>query len=570
MDSKFDAVIVGQGLAGTALAWSLRWQGARVLLVDRDQGITSSRVSAGLITPVTGQKMARSWRFPELWPYALRYYERVEAETGLRVFRGTSMVRLFTSTVERQQFDRCFLPEESRSDIQFLQSPVDPDSFDAPCAGFSMRDGGQLDVVTYLNVSREHFKRDGCFQICDLQFPWDVQFAAGGVRIPSLNVVADRIVLCQGFGGIGNHWFRDVEFKPSKGEILTLRVPGLREDRVIHRGIWLAPQGNELFRAGATYDWINLDAQPTAAGRDEIVARLKLFLRRPFEVVAHSAAVRPIHKNQYPVMGFHPLIPQLGFFNGLGSKGTLQAPFFSRQLASAMTGGERIDPEVDVSLKTDWTDPQARRIGHAAFHVKRSAAPLTTQAQEAVRSVVSPGEIVIDATTGNGYDTQFLAELVGPSGTIYAFDIQPIALQKTRSRLECSGILNVNLIQRCHSQMAEVVPREHHGLIAAVMFNLGYLPGADKQMTTTATTTSRAITWAITNLRRGGVVTIVAYTGHPGGADEADSVESLLRNLEEDCFEVRSVESQPGRTAGPRMFLVRRLDPGVLKPIVKD
>ncbi len=103
----------------------------------------------------------------------------------------------------------------------------------------------------------------------------------------------------------------------------------LRELKAVsHRNL-----GNELFRVGSTYEWQQLDNRPTSQGRDEITAKLREFLRLPFEVIEHQAAVRPIHRNQYPVFGLHPQHDQLGYFNGLGSKGTLHAPYFASQLA---------------------------------------------------------------------------------------------------------------------------------------------------------------------------------------------------------------------------------------------
>ena len=108
-----------------------------------------------------------------------------------------------------------------------------------------------------------------------------------------------------------------------------------------------------MFRVGSTYEWQQLDNVPTAAGRDEILARLREFLRLPFEVVDHQAAVRPIHLNQYPVVGLHPDHEQLGYFNGLGSKGTLHAPYFASHFVRVLSGEAALDPEVDLNRKTD-------------------------------------------------------------------------------------------------------------------------------------------------------------------------------------------------------------------------
>ncbi len=156
---------------------------------------------------------------------------------------------------------------------------------------------------------------------------------------------------------------------------------------------------------------------------------------------------------------------------------------------------------------------------------------LTEQAHTAVRSVVRPGDIVIDATTGNGHDTLFLAECVGPRGLVYGFDLQLDALKKTLPKLEAAGIEHVRLIQGDHAEMAQLVRPEHRGGIAAVMFNLGYLPGGDKSITTQPLVTLLALRAAWKLLKPGGILTVMAYTGHPGGWEEASTVRREFSRL---------------------------------------
>lgn len=146
------------------------------------------------------------------------------------------------------------------------------------------------------------------------------------------------------------------------------------------------------------------------------------------------------------------------------------------------------------------------------------------------------GDIVIDATAGGGVDTLALAELVGPSGTVYAFDVQQEALDRTAERLaplSASGRQPaVRLLLENHARMAEAVGREAAGKVAAVMFNLGYLPaGGDQAIITEPATTVAALHASMELLRPGGIVTCVLYPGHPGGAEEAEAVELWAAGL---------------------------------------
>ena len=351
--TSFDYIIAGQGLAGTALAWSLMWSGSRVLVIDRNSPVTSSKIAAGLITPITGQRLAKTWRFDELWPAAVAFYRHVEQDVGTSLFRQSPMVRLFSNDSEVDFFARRIAVTEFRELVRQPEPLLAPSWFVSDHGSFEMPSAGQLDVPKYLAVSREHFTREGCYLTTDLDVGSDLVFDNLGVNLPRLGVRAERLIFCQGIDATSNPWFRAVRLKPAKGEILTVRIPGLGENRVVHRGVWLAPLGGELFRVCSTYEWQQLDNVPTAAGRDDILSRLREFLLLPFEVVEHQAAVRPIHLNQYPVLGLHPDHEQLGYFNGLGSKGTLHAPFFASHFVRVLSGEATLDPEVDLNRKTD-------------------------------------------------------------------------------------------------------------------------------------------------------------------------------------------------------------------------
>lgn len=152
-----------------------------------------------------------------------------------------------------------------------------------------------------------------------------------------------------------------------------------------------------------------------------------------------------------------------------------------------------------------------------------------------MKNVVPEGASVLDATCGNGRDTAFLADLVGPAGHVWAFDIQPQAIEKTRESLKNLGLEErVSLIQACHSKIGDYVPDQ----VFAAMFNLGYLPGGDHSLKTGASTTLMALSAMQNLLARGGVMSIVAYPGHPGGEDEYEAVKHYLSSWPQQDFEV--------------------------------
>ncbi|MFD2257463.1 class I SAM-dependent methyltransferase [Luteolibacter algae] len=143
-----------------------------------------------------------------------------------------------------------------------------------------------------------------------------------------------------------------------------------------------------------------------------------------------------------------------------------------------------------------------------------------------LKSQLNEDDVVIDATAGNGHDTLFLAQAVGPRGRVIAVDIQEQAIRSTESRLQDAGFINnVDLYVMSHSRLSELVTASS---VACIMFNLGYLPGADHHLITTEAETLKALSSSLVLLKPGGILTVVCYPGHPGGETEALSVKTFL------------------------------------------
>ena len=340
-----DTLIIGGGLAGTTLAWSLMHRGQRVAIVDRGTKRSSSIIAAGLMTPITGKRLALSWRWTELRPFAESFYRTIEIATQTAFFHERGMVRLFRNERECAVFANR-VDAEFRGLVQQPEPLVNSQEFANALGGFAMPTAAQLDVKTYLDCSRRAFREAGMLHEVDIDLATDIAPSADRVTCHPLNLEARTAIFCLGYHPEPNPWFPSLQFNSAKGEILTLRIPDLRETRILNRGVWLAPLDREMFRAGSTYEREQLDGEPTERGRNEIESRLREFLRLPFEVIDHAAAVRPIIRESRGVLGFHTEHPRIGIFNGLGSKGSLLAPFFAAQLADVLCGTGQIDTDV--------------------------------------------------------------------------------------------------------------------------------------------------------------------------------------------------------------------------------
>ncbi|MBM3863269.1 MAG: methyltransferase domain-containing protein [Verrucomicrobia bacterium] len=184
----------------------------------------------------------------------------------------------------------------------------------------------------------------------------------------------------------------------------------------------------------------------------------------------------------------------------------------------------------------------------------------TELAHRIVREVLCEGAHAVDATAGNGHDTCVLAEAVGASGRVTAFDVQQAAIDATRHRLASAGLLDrVDLVCDSHLHIARRVAA---GNVSAVMFNLGYLPGGDHSLITRAADTDAAIVAACGLLCRGGVITVVCYPGHPGGGEEAASVAERMRVLTGDGWRIGSQTPVGTRRPSPVLWFAKRADAG--------
>ncbi len=358
-----DVAILGQGLAGTTLAWECCQRGLSVCVIDPGHAGTASRVAAGLITPFTGKRCLPSWRYSLFWQCAVQFYRSIERKTSTRFFHELTHDRVFVSAQERDRWldrtsgqPRAESPCTPQAELDAL-SPHTRTYRDCRWGGLALTGGGRLDVARFLRVSRQQWQATGAYRQAVVS-EQDIVLEAEAVRLPRLGLTAQRLILCRGAEERLHPWFPQVRFLPAQGEILSLAVD-FALDRVVHQGVWLVTTGAGRLLVGSTYEWNRLDGCPSRAGSEEL--RLKLAEGGPFayRVVGHCAAVRPALHDQKPVLGWHPRYPRLGLLNGLGSKGALQAPWLAQHFVDHITTGIPLDTELDLQHKYPATPPES-------------------------------------------------------------------------------------------------------------------------------------------------------------------------------------------------------------------
>ena len=183
---------------------------------------------------------------------------------------------------------------------------------------------------------------------------------------------------------------------------------------------------------------------------------------------------------------------------------------------------------------------------------------LTELAHQKLAALIRAGDKVVDASAGNGHDTLFLAEKVTASGKVYAFDIQAQAISATSALLRSKNIDWVELIHADHADLAKLIPQSCH--LRAAVFNLGYLPRADKSVTTRASSTLAALKASLALLAHPAMISIMVYRAHPGGEDEYREISAWAESLACDRFAIKSYSVPNTRNPAPVLVTIHTLN----------
>ena len=177
-------------------------------------------------------------------------------------------------------------------------------------------------------------------------------------------------------------------------------------------------------------------------------------------------------------------------------------------------------------------------------------------AKEIIEQAMYEGACAIDATMGNGYDTLWLCDLAGENGKVYAFDVQPEAVERTAARIDSAGYSKrADLFCLGHERMKEVVREQ----VDAIVFNLGWLPGAEHGVTTQTSTTLQAVEAALALLKEEAVMTVCVYPGHEEGERELQALLEWAGKLDPKYFDVihKCYLNQPNHP--PQLLAVRKM-----------
>lgn len=347
MSNKYDVIIIGQGLAGTTLAHIFLGQGQTVLVVDNDAVVTSSKIAAGVWNPVVFRRYTSSFLAQPLLSFNAAFYPELEALLGVKFYHPSPYYKVFTSEGDVQHWkNKLINPEVNHFLPPEIFTGLDNEVFNAPYNAASVLDCGFVDVKKYITASADYFLVRNSFLKEEVTYD-AIELGNNGIKYKGFT--ANKLIFCEGVNGINNPWFDKLRFLPAKGELLTIRanITGIH-NAIINKGIFIVPLGNDLWKVGATFRWGTMDNETTEEALQELETKLKQLLNIPYEIIQHQAAIRPATDDRRPFVGLHPQYPQLGIFNGLGSRGVMLAPYFAHQLVQNILHNKPLHNEVDV------------------------------------------------------------------------------------------------------------------------------------------------------------------------------------------------------------------------------
>jgi glycine/D-amino acid oxidase-like deaminating enzyme len=349
MAEQTEVLIVGQGICGTFLSLELERAGISHLVIDERRPFSASRAAAGLMNPVTGRRIVTTWMIDALLPFAVEAYGRLEGVLGHSFLQAATVTDFFPTAQMRLAFLK-----RLEEDGAYLRLPEDDHAWDGVFyseLGYGVIDPCWLvDVPELLDAARARMVASGRL----LEERFEVGELAVGEKARWRDIEAERVIFCDGVESFSNPYFSRLPFAPNKGEVLIVEIDGLAEaaqaggGSVFKKGLSIVPWREGLYWVGSSYEWSFEHGEPTKGFRLRTEAALREWLKLPFRTVSHLASVRPATLERRPFVGFHPLYPQVGILNGMGTKGCSLAPYFARQLVRLMVAGEGILPEADV------------------------------------------------------------------------------------------------------------------------------------------------------------------------------------------------------------------------------
>ena len=338
-------IIAGNGIAGCTLAMTLDQRNIPFILVGKKNDFSSSRVAAGISNPVVFRRLNPSWMVDTLMRSSFDFYENLNLNVDQPIVRPITINKLIRSNEEVDFWKKRINDPKISSyvDLSF-EKEFDLNYFHDYRAigiskGFRLRTNAFMDSVTKFLQESDRFL-DEELNSTDLKYVDD--------HIAWREYKAKMVIFCEGHEVTKNPHFKHLPMQPALGDVIEIEIEDIQFSNIVHDKVSICPLDKNTYWVGSTFDWKNRDEKGTKEGREFLDESVKKILKVPFNVIRHYAGVRPAISDRRPVLGLHSRTKHIGIFNGLGTKGSMLAPYFAKHLVDHLFEGKKLMEEVDL------------------------------------------------------------------------------------------------------------------------------------------------------------------------------------------------------------------------------
>ncbi len=343
-----DYILVGCGVAGTNLAIHLEEAGKKIIIIDDNQKTCSSIVAAGVLNPITGKRLVKSWQSENALPYAKEFYLNLEKTLKSKFFYENKILQVCKSKEEEELWN---FRREDESYSFFLKGRLKANSLECikdTFGSFYIEGVARIETEIFCAKSKEYFKENNLYKEDNFDYS---QLKTEGDFVEYKGIKARAIIFCEGYKAIENPFFNWLPFAPAKGEILVFKTDAKLPKEIIHKEKWLMKIDEETFRCGSTWDRENFNQEVREEAVEELTKALKNILQNTtkLELCDKSAGVRPCTKTTRPFLGTHPKNSKLYIFNGFGSKGYALSPYFASEFTKYLETNYQFESQANIS-----------------------------------------------------------------------------------------------------------------------------------------------------------------------------------------------------------------------------
>lgn len=342
---NIDFIIIGQGLTGSILALELLQQNKTVLVIDNAAMSHCSKAAAGIYNPIVFKRLTQSWMADKTLPAMFDFFNIAEKLFETKLIHQTKIIRVFASEQEELLWKKKSVNElsefidgeihSSENEYEFLNSKY---SF--------VNEAGFVDVPSFLACTTNYLTQNNSF--LNETFNYENVIVSKN-EIQYKNFMCNKLIFCEGHLATKNPFFKEMKFKPAKGEVLTIYCENLKATSIINKDFFILPLPEKHhFKIGATYNWLDFTDNTTDKARQTLLEKINTVIPFSYKIIKQQAGTRPATIDRRPVIGMHTLHKNMGVFNGFGTKSVMLAPYFAKHFCSFMFLNEELFLEVDV------------------------------------------------------------------------------------------------------------------------------------------------------------------------------------------------------------------------------